>query len=101
MEALRLVLNQKALADPVSYQSIALQCILNPDLVDTHLNESSMQVVMERYILALFSFALSGRDWQQDYSFLSTRHVCGWRIPDPLQGVVCDGKYVTGIQLRK
>jgi Leucine-rich repeat (LRR) protein len=49
---------------------------------DEQLPASNTPEFRERYALAVFFFALNGRDWDRDIGFMSQTDVCTWGIND-------------------
>ena len=94
-----------------SPQTQAFQWLQDPSTSNTRLDEfKDESMIRERYILAVFGFAMSSsmssnkipHDWTQEVPFLTTGHVCDWSTTfhttgkNGFEGVTCNSEgYVT------
>jgi hypothetical protein len=97
------------LQDPSFPQHLAAMFVADGDLYQMQLTEENAEKFVERYVLSLLYYSLSGADWNYQLKFLSSRDHCEWnqRFTTPsgktlLEGVVCneDG-YVKELNLGK
>lgn len=80
-----------ALSDPASPQSQALNWLAHDDPAKLDLESAPSSVILERYALAVLYFATDGKNWKDDFRFLSARSVCEWHDDDEWEGgVTCD-----------
>lgn len=66
-------------------------------LVDDDVGTTLGDYIVERYILVVLYFALSGPEWTKDYSFSSEEEHCLWNDGD--NGVFCDDSSVSYVKL--
>jgi len=61
------------------------------------------QVLIERYVLALFYFSTQGASWSTQLPFLESTTVCEWYSESVGRGALCDaeGLFVTDLLLSK
>ncbi|VEU36171.1 unnamed protein product [Pseudo-nitzschia multistriata] len=72
-------------------QYAAYDWLLTKDPANLDLG-SSIELESQRFIAALFYFAMNGNDWIDQYGFLDESHVCDWNngpSSDPV-GIACD-----------
>ena len=61
---------------------------------------TSLDELIQRYVLATLYFATNGQSWKKQYNFLSMDHVCLWHEFEQEAGVTCnDNNDVTSIKL--
>jgi hypothetical protein len=87
------------LFDDSTVQFRALEWLVYEDLKEVTLDNSSLQMLRERYVLALLYFATGGDQWTVNYNFMSPLHVCQWSDPDIGGGITCDNANVI-VELR-
>jgi hypothetical protein len=73
-----------------SPQSKALDWIVEYDSAQLDPSTANPRDVQERYILAVFYYAVGGAKWFDSFYFLSQSHVCDWNNVDFGLGVQCD-----------
>jgi len=86
-----------------SPQSKALDWIVQYDSAQLDPSSASQREVQERYILAVFYYAVGGANWFDSFYFLSQNHVCNWKNADFGMGIQCDEytKTVNGFKFGK
>jgi hypothetical protein len=80
------------LYDPDTPQYAAYDWLQNKDPAKLDLDNVSEQTLSQRYVAALFYFALGGENWVDKYGFLGASDVCEWNNGSPRSkmGIVCD-----------
>lgn len=80
--------------DTESPQFRALEWLSNEDEAGYSVLVSPYREIVERYIIAVVYFSLSGSAWSQQYDFLTPKHTCAWnRYDEPNNdsfGVICN-----------
>jgi hypothetical protein len=84
----------EALWDESSPQYKALWWIVHEDPAKLMMkiqdeNQSSSNMVVERYVMALFYFSTDGPNWFEQGNFLGNTSICAWRA-QPGKGVQCN-----------
>jgi hypothetical protein len=78
----------------------AMEWLANKDPLQLDFEKTSLDELVQRYVLATLYFATNGESWSQQYNFLSTDHVCLWHTFEQDAGVTCnDNNDVTSIKL--
>jgi hypothetical protein len=86
------VLDAEAIQDLSSPQFRALEWLAN-DTAVLDLDSTPPATFVERYVLAVFFFATSGKGWSNEYNFLSASSVCAWNNGENVVfafGVLCN-----------
>ena len=77
-----------SLYDLHSPQYQALNWLVNYDPSTVDITTVPYKTLEERYVLALFHFAMTGKGWKNQYGFLNGTSVCNWN--NGIAGVFCD-----------
>jgi hypothetical protein len=78
----------------------AMEWLVNTDPLQLDFEKTSLDELVQRYVLATLYFATNGKSWNQQYNFLSMDHVCLWHTFEQDAGVTCnDNNDVTSIKL--
>ena len=80
-------------SDESSPQFLALEWLVYNDLSALEVENSTINELSERYIMALLYFATTGDNWTWEYRFLSDTSICEWNFVDQNDntgGVFCD-----------
>ena len=73
--------------DKNSPQTQALNWIANEDLAKTSVNHTDIEIIKQRYVVAVLYFALGGEGWTNHYTFRTEGYICSWN-QDELSGII-------------
>lgn len=89
-----------SLDDPLKPQFMALNWLASKDAAELDLEYEMYKTLAERYLISLLYFATNGEMWTEQYSFLSSKHICEWNeavpydekefYPSNETGIICD-----------
>ena len=96
----------QVLEDTYTYQYQALAWLADDDPTELDFSAQPKQILIERYVLALFYFMTNGKAWKSQLNFLGQSSVCDWfeyseEAEEGIAGVICDGPSVSEINLCK
>ena len=85
-------LSGDAIYDKQSPQGKAFDWMVNEDPGNLYLKNTTESELKERYILAVWFFAMNGEMWSEQFSFLSLNHLCSWKAANQsiANGITCD-----------
>jgi hypothetical protein len=81
-------ISRERLDDKNSPQYQALDWIANDDPAKTSVGVNDTEIIKQRYVAAVLYFALAGKDWKNQYNFLSGDDICLWN-QNELSGIIC------------
>ena len=76
MEIFVPISGEESLKNETSPQYLAMDWIVNHDGANITLKEEDK--IIQRYVLAVFYFSTQGKNWKNQYNFLSDKDVCDW-----------------------
>jgi len=85
-------------------QYAAYDWLLSKDPANLDFGSSTEEEVNQRYIAAVFYFAMNGGDWIEQYGFLEDSHVCDWNDGSNrnTMGITCDSSNkITGFAINE
>lgn len=93
-----------AIFDSNTSQHEAYAWLLEDDPANLDLDSLSDRELEQRYIAALFYFALDGDNWLDQYGFLGESNLCEWNVGSTttMRGIICDDTgVITGFAISK
>jgi hypothetical protein len=89
--------NIQLLQDPTTPQHDSLKWLADIDEWNPDVEPLPIQVLVERYVLALLYLSTNGKSWSTQTKFLQNTSVCEWfdDEEDDAEFIVCDGLYLS------
>jgi hypothetical protein len=84
------LLSGDALWDETTPQHAAYDWLINSDDGGNPIDTVPIDIITERYVMALFFFGMNGEAWPMRFGFLSGVSVCDWNDDASGLGVFCD-----------